>query len=64
MWQVKDTQICQKAEASGMAINKETGNPITLDELDAFAQEYDKIRNQMSVDEFFKIKMTSKPFEF
>lgn len=63
-WTFHDEQICEKAEASGMSIVKETGNPLTLDQLDQMALEYDKVRAHTSIDEFFNGRLTSKPFEF
>lgn len=64
IWTDHDTAICERAEASGLAINANTGKPLTLDELRKFAIEYDKIRNQTTVDEFLKAKISSKPFVF
>ena len=63
-WTKEDTAICVKAENSGMAFNPETNAPLTLDELDKFALEYDKVRSTKTVDEFFNEKLNSKPFEF
>lgn len=63
-WSAKDTEICVKAEASGMSINATTGEPLTLDQLDQLALEYDQVRDHTSIDEFFNSKITSKPFEF
>lgn len=63
-WTTRDTEICKKAESSGMAINPATGDALTLDDLDNLAGEYDKVRSTTSVDEFFNSKLTSKPFEF
>ena len=63
-WTKEDTAICVKAEKSGMAFNPETNAPLTLDELDILALEYDKVRSTTTVDEFFNEKLNSKPFEF
>ena len=64
IWTDNDTAICERAEASGVSINKSTGNPMTFAELKALAPEYDKIRSTITVDEFLKDKINSKPFEF
>lgn len=64
IWTDLDTSICERAEASGMAINVKTGQPMTFNELKELAPEYDKIRTITTVDEFLKDKMNSKPFEF
>jgi hypothetical protein len=64
IWSPHDDEICIKAEASGMTINVQTGEPLTFDQLDQLALEYDKVRNNTSIDEFFKKYLTTKPFEF
>jgi len=63
-WTQHDTEICEKAEASGLTINKETRQTLSIDDLDILAQEYDQVRSKMTVDEFFNNKLTTKPFEF
>ena len=63
-WTRKDTEICIKAEKSGMAFNPKTNSPLTLDELDKLATKYDKVRSSVTVDEFFSENLISKPFEF
>lgn len=63
-WTKEDTAICERAEASGLAVNEKTGNPLTLQELKSLAPEYDKIRSSTTVDVFLKGKVISKPFEF
>ncbi len=63
-WTKEDTQICVKAEKSGMTFNPKTNAPLTLDELDVLALEYDKVRSTTTVGEFFNEKLNSKPFEF
>jgi len=59
-----DTVICERAESSGLAININTGNALTLQELKSLAQKYDSIRSSTTVDAFLKDKVNSKPFEF
>ena len=63
-WTKADTAICDRAESSGLALNANTGNPLTLQELKALAPEYEKIRATTTVDVFLKDKINSKPFEF
>lgn len=63
-WSTKDTEVCIKAESSGMSVNTKTGEPLTFDQLDQLALEYDKVRDHVSIDEFFNSKITTKPFEF
>ena len=63
-WTDADTEICVRAEASGLAVDASTGNPITFDECKSFAVAFDKIRSSTTVDEFLKGKVNSKPFEF
>lgn len=63
-WTDADTIICEDAEASGLAINVKTGEPITFSELQELGPEYDKVRAKITVDEFLKGKTTSVPFDF
>ncbi len=63
-WTEADTAICERAEASGLALNVGTGNPLTLQELKSLAPEFEKIRDTTTVDVFLKDKISSKPFEF
>lgn len=64
IWTEADTAICERAEASGLALNADTGKPLTFVELKALAPRYDKVRESITVDEFLKGKVSSKPFEF
>lgn len=61
-WTPHDNAVCIKAEDSGMAVY--AGEPLTLDQLDQLAVEYDKVRSHQSIDEFFNKHLTTKPFEF
>lgn len=63
-WTPQDTKICETAENSGMAINPSTNEPVTIEELDNLATQYDKVRSITTVDEFFNGNLDSKPFEF
>jgi len=63
-WTVHDTQVCAQAELSGMTIVQKTSEPLTFDQLDQLALEYDKVRDSITSDEFFNSRLTSKPFEF
>lgn len=63
-WTDADTAICDNAIASGLAINANTGKPITFNELEELRSEYDKVRTKITIDEFLKGKTTSKPFDF
>ena len=63
-WTEADTEICIRAESSGLAINANTGNPLTFSELKTLSSEYHKVRASTDVDEFLKDKINSKPFDF
>lgn len=63
-WTPEDTKICETAENSGMAINRATGEPLSIDELDEYATKYDQVRSNTTVDEFLKQNIDTKPFEF
>ena len=63
-WTDADTAICERAEASGLAINANTGKPLTYSELKTIASQYNNVRSSITVDEFLKGKVNSKPFEF
>ncbi len=61
-WTPEDTVICNKAEASGRSFNLITGKPTTLAELIEFRNEYQKVKETVSFDEFIKGKLGSIPF--
>ena len=63
-WTERDTQLYNEGVASGLAIDVETGKPMTLDKMRKLAVEFDKVRSYMSDDEFIKGKVISKPFDF
>ncbi len=63
-WIQADTDICDKAIASGLAINAKTGEPLTFGETKKLYVEFDKVRSTMSIDEFLKDKVTTRPFDF
>jgi len=64
IWTDHDTAICERAEASGLALNSKTGKPLTFTELQELAKAFDQIRDKVTVDEFLKDKITSTPFGF
>ena len=59
-WTNADTEICIRAESSGLAINTTTGNALKFSELKTLASEYEKVRSNTTVDEFLKDKISSK----
>lgn len=63
-WTDADTEICIRAESSGLAINAETNEPLKFSELKTLSSEYQKVRSNTTVDEFLKDKINSKPFSF
>lgn len=63
-WTDADTEICKRAEASGLAVNANTGKPLTYSELKLIASQYNNVRSSITVDEFLKGRVNSKPFEF
>ncbi len=63
-WTEQDTEICVRAENSGMALNAKTNEPLTLQELGVLASSYDKVRENTTIDVFLKDKINSIPFEF
>jgi hypothetical protein len=63
-WTAHDTAICERAEASGLALNSKTSKPLTFTELQELAKAFDQIRDKVTVDEFLKDKITSIPFNF
>lgn len=65
LWTDRDTAICERAEASGQSIWIKTGEGLSWDELKTLADEFDGLRDKMTVEEFMKFKgIGSKPFEF
>ena len=63
-WTDADTEICIRAESSGLAINATTGNALKFSELKTLSSEYQKVKSNTTVDEFLKDKISSKPFGF
>jgi len=64
-WTQHDTEMCEMAEASGIAVWKKTGKPITWDELKKFANEVDRIRSakgEEAADAFHEEHIGSIPF--
>lgn len=63
VWTQRYTEICERAEASGLAYDKYTGLPLNIDTLDELASEYDTVRNIMSVDDFMEKRIIAVPIE-
>lgn len=63
-WTPHDDAVCIKAEDSGMAVLAKSGEPLTLEQLDQLAEQYDKVRNTMSTEDFFNKHLTTKAFGF
>lgn len=64
IWTQHDTEICERAEASGIAINIKTGKPLSFDELQKFALEFDKVRDRVTIKAFMKDNIVSMPWNF
>jgi len=62
-WTKRDTEICKKAKASGMAYDKYTGKPLNIDTLHELSKDYDRVRDIMSINDFMKKRVYSMPFE-
>jgi len=62
-WTQADTDICERAEASGLALNKHTGKFITISEMKELGKEYDEVRHIIDVDEFMEKHIKMIPFE-
>ena len=63
IWTQRDTDICKRAEASGLAYDKYTGEPLNIDTLHELSKEYDIVRDIMSIDEFMEKRIISVPIE-
>ena len=63
-WTDVDEAICERAESSGLAINTKTGEPLRYSELKTLSSQYQKVKSNVTVDEFLKDKINSKPFGF
>ena len=54
-WTVDDTTLCKSAEKSGV-LHSDSSQFLTFNELEILALEYEKIRVNLSVDNFLKEK--------
>jgi hypothetical protein len=63
LWTQRDTEICERAEASGLAVDKYTGKLMSFSDLQEMAIDYDRVRDIMSIDEFMDKRIISVPFE-
>ena len=62
-WTTEDTEFCKAAIAGGLAINRATGKPLTLDELRKMHEEYGKVRGTVDGDEFIRQRTRAEPFD-
>jgi hypothetical protein len=62
-WTDEDTAICERAEASGLAYDKYTGKPLTIDTMKELAKDFDMVRDIMSIDEFMEKRIYSVPMD-
>lgn len=60
-WTEEDTVICERAEASGLAYDKYTNEPLNIDTLIELAKEFDTVRDIMDVDDFIEKRIYSVP---
>lgn len=54
-WTVDDTSLCKNAEKSGV-LHSDSGQFLTFHELESLTSEYDKVKLNLSVDDFLKKK--------
>ena len=64
VWTDRDTTICEQGKSSGLSVSLKTEKPLTLQELQSLATEFDEVRKFTDVDEFLKVKIKSMPFDF
>lgn len=63
-WTTQDTEICVKAEASGLPLNLETNQLLSIAEMIKIGEEFEKVRNSISVDEFLNSRVKSVSFDY
>lgn len=63
LWTKRDTEICERAEASGLVVDKYTGKLMSFTDLQEMAIDYDRVRDIMSLDDFMEKRVTIIPFE-
>ncbi len=63
-WRPKDTAACERGRSSGLALNLKTDRLFTVEDMIKLGEDYDKVRNDILVDEFLKDKLKAVPFSF
>lgn len=63
LWTKRDTEICERAESSGLAVDKYTGKLMSFTDLQEMAIDYNSVRDIMSLDDFMEKRITRIPFE-
>ena len=53
----KYEEVCKRAKASGLAFNLQTNELFTIEDMIKFGKEYDKVRDNVLVDEFLEDKL-------
>ena len=64
VWTDRDTAICEQGKSSGLSVSLKTEKPLTLQELQSLATEFDTVRKLIDIDKFLNIKIKSTPFDF
>lgn len=62
LWTAEDTKICEEGIASGQAVHRATGKPVTFEDLQKLHTEYGKVKDTVDGEAFFKEKVRSVPF--
>ena len=62
LWTAEDTKICEEGIASGLAVHRATGRPVTFEDLQKLHTEYGGIRGTVDGEAFYRERVRSVPF--
>ena len=63
LWTAEDRKICEEGIASGLAVHRATGRPVTFEDLQKMHTEYGKVRGTVDGEAFFRERVRSVPLE-
>ena len=59
LWTAEDRKICEEGIASGLAVHRATGRPVTFEDLQKMHTEYGKVRGTVDGEAFFRERVRS-----
>lgn len=63
LWTDEDWKTCEEGIASGLAVHRATGRPVTFEDLQKLHTEYGKVRGTVDGEAFYAERIRSVPIE-